>query len=124
MKPIGLGKRRPLWGGAVVLILAGAVVFFAFGVPAEKGCGGGTDTGIASVQAPLLSHYSRVPKKAKNPVNACRAAGGVCVGLEAGACARGPIGDAKTYACGEGLQCCLPEGQLAKQSPASTTGGH
>ena len=66
----------------------------------------------SSVTAPTFYSYSHAKQNAKNPVTACRAAGGVCVGLEADSCARGPVGDAGTYSCGSAnLQCCLPEGQ-------------
>lgn len=117
MKATSLGgRRRWMFGGAGVFVLAGVVVAFAFGVPEPQGgCGSSQPSDVASVNSRSFNSYSRMAKQPRNPVTTCRAQGGVCVGLEPSACARGPIGDAKTYSCGDtSLQCCLPEGRSSE----------
>ncbi len=97
-------RSRWLLGAAGALAIAGLAVAFVFSVPV------GRASDVASVSSRSFNSYASVAARPKNLVNACRAAGGVCVGLERGACARGPIGNATIYPCGDtSLQCCLPE---------------
>lgn len=106
--PQGTSRRWRWAGGAATLAAALILVGLAFGIPGpQTGCGGPLKGAGAG---PATSTGSRSLNARRNPVNGCRAAGGTCVGMEAGACARGPIGDAARYSCNSAqLQCCLPD---------------
>lgn len=120
-------RRRWLVGGVGGLVLATVVALFAFGVPEpQNGCGGTVAETPAITSSGLsFNSYGRVAAHPKNPVVACRAGGGTCVGLEDGACARGPIGDANAFSCGDAaLRCCLPEGRYGAVGQARKGGSY
>lgn len=120
LDPGGNGSRqRRAMGGTLLVALAGGLLALALGVPAgQGGCGGpvpSTEQAVSGAVDADDNDTATGPwtpgnrgKYRKNPVNACRAAGGTCVGPEDGACARGNLGDARSYDCGGALRCCLP----------------
>jgi hypothetical protein len=110
-------KQRWFFGSIGVLAVAVVVGAIAIRVPAPRlgrigSARAPASLGSISTSLGTFKSYSHVARRSKNSPSACRAAGGVCVGLEPGACARGPVGNATNFSCGRGdLQCCLPEGR-------------
>lgn len=98
-------RRRWLFAGAAAALAPGALALWLLRAPPHAApppapAPPSIDDGVVRQFAPHAS---------TSPSRACRVAGGTCVGLEAGACARGTLADPARLPCGHPtLRCCLP----------------